>query len=105
MAGLLVATPAAADEWQSIRCIPADPSPEEMFDVTRPVDGFEAEPLKWEALHDGQNAKAALRRDLAEHHDGAAALRIDYEFTGRKELEYVQINTKLDLRDPGLGLG
>ena len=57
----LLAAPAAAEEWQSIRCIPADPSPEEMFDVTQAIDDFEAGPLKWEALHDGQNAKAAVR--------------------------------------------
>ena len=106
MVGLLVvAAPTVADDWQSIACIPADPSPEEMFDVTQAVDGFEAEPLKWEALHGGQNAKAALRRDPTEHHGGATALRIDYEFTGRQELEYLQINTKLDIREPGLGLG
>ncbi|MGO8746973.1 MAG: hypothetical protein ACLQNE_13380 [Thermoguttaceae bacterium] len=101
----LLAAPAAAEEWQSIRCIPADPSPEEMFDVTQAIDDFEAGPLKWEALHDGQNAKAAVRRDSAQHHGGDAALRVDYEFTGRKDLEYVQINRKLDFPQPGLGVG
>ena len=103
--GLLIATATAADDWQTVACIPADQPPEAMFDVTQAVDGFEAEPLKWTALHGGQNAKTVLRRDSAAHHGGAAALGIDYEFSGRKELEYVQINTKLDIREPGLGLG
>ena len=103
--GLLVAACAAADDWRSIACIPADPFPEEMFDVTHAVDGFETEPLRWEALHDGQNAKATLEQDTAEHYAGSAAMRVDYHFTGRKDLEYVQINTNLDLREPGLAFG
>ena len=85
--------------------MPADPAVEELYEPQAPAAGFEAAPVQWSASAGDQNAKAAVRRDEAEHHGGAASLRVDYEFTGKKGLEYIQVNGPAEFPAPGLGYG
>lgn len=101
----ILTTGASAVEWRPIECVPADPAPETLFEMVQTVDDFEAQSLKWEALHGGQNAQAKLSRDTREPHGGQSAMRVDYQFAGRKGLEYLQFNTKLELTRPELKLG
>jgi hypothetical protein len=96
---------AAAEEWQSIACIPADPLPETMFEVVQGVDDFETPARRWQSLRTKQNAQATLRHDTAEHHSGQGSLGVDYQFVGKKDYEYLQLETKLEISRPGLGLG
>ena len=96
---------AAGDAWQTIKCVPIDRATEAMFDVAQPLDTFEAEGNKWEALQGGQNARTVVRRDTAEHHGGAACLRVDYEFVGRADYEYIQLNLGITISEAGYGFG
>ncbi|HUT88077.1 MAG TPA: glycosyl hydrolase [Thermoguttaceae bacterium] len=95
----------AAAEWQTVACVPADLPPEAMFEVTQPVDDFEAAALAWQALEGGQNAKCLLGRDAEMRHGGQAALRVDYDFVGKPEYEYIQITTPLDVPTAGCAFG
>jgi hypothetical protein len=96
---------AAEGDWAAIECVPADLPPDALFDVGQVVADFEDAMPKWEALRGGQNAHAVLRRDDAECHGGKASLRVDYEFSGRKDYDYVQIAADLELPQPGTGFG
>lgn len=91
--------------WQPVACIPSDLPPEAMFEVMQPVDDFEAAAVKWSLAVGGQHAKAAVQRDAGEHHSGGAALRVDYDFVGKRDYEYIQLNGAATFERPGLGFG
>jgi hypothetical protein len=97
--------PAAEAVWEPVPCVPADLPPEALFDTARVADDFAAEALNWGVLRGGQNAMATLQRDTAEKRSGVASLRVDYEFVGKPDYEYIQTNTPLDLPEPGPGIG
>ena len=80
----------AAAQWETVPCVPADLPPETMFEVVRPVDDFEAAGPAWQAADGGQNAKCRLARDTDLRHGGQAALRVDYDFVGKPDYEYLQ---------------
>ncbi len=104
MTVLTAGFPSAA-EWRTVECVPADLPPEALFEVVEPIDGFEAEPVAWAAARSDQNARAAIVRDTGERHGGGAALAVDYEFVGKPEYEYVEVDGKAPIAKPGLGLG
>ena len=106
MPGTCSAAPeAAAAQWQVVACVPADLPPEAMFQVAQPVDDFEAPALRWQAIEGGQNARCRLARDADLAHGGNAALRLDYQFVGKPDYEYLQINTPLEISDAGYAFG
>ena len=97
----------AADDrpWQPIHGIPADLPTEEMFDVVRPMDDFEAATPQWVIAVGDQHAQATVHRDTTERHAGAASLRVDYDFVGKTDYEYIQLNGQTEFAEPGLGFG
>jgi len=95
----------AAAEWRTVACAAADLPPEAMFEVTRPVDDFEAPAVAWQAVKGGQNAKCRLAREANMRHGGRAALRVDYDFVGKPEYEYIHITTPLDIPKAGYAFG
>ncbi|MHB9081220.1 MAG: hypothetical protein ACYC3X_27425 [Pirellulaceae bacterium] len=97
----------AAEEpaWQPLHCIPADLSTEETFEVVRPIDDGEDVTPKWSAAVGDQHAQSTVHHDTAEHHAGAASLRVDYEFVGKRDFEYIQLNGETEFAQPGLGFG
>ncbi len=99
------ARPLPDAEWKAVPCVPADLPPEALFETVSPVDDFTAPALSWSALHGGQNAGAVLSRDPYVKRGGPASMRVDYSFTARTELEYVQLIRALDLPIPGIGVG
>jgi hypothetical protein len=99
------ASAALDPRWEAIECLAADLPPEELFETVRAVDDFEAESLKWTAERGVQNAQSTVNRDLSERHGGRAALRVDYDFVGKKDYEYIQVNGKAEFAQPGLGFG
>ena len=88
-----------------IECIPADLPAEAMYERVRSVDDFETTELTWAPLRSGQCAKTTLHRDTGEHHGGRASLRVDYEFIGKPDFEYIQVGGKAEFATLGLGLG
>ena len=101
-----VAAPqAAAAQWQAVACVPADLPPEAMFRVAQPVDDFEASALRWQAVEGGQNTQCRLARDANLPRSGNAALRLDYQFVGKPDYEYLQINTPLEIPEAGYAFG
>ena len=94
-----------AAEWRTVACPAADLPPEAMFEVTRPVDDFEAPEVVWVAGLGGQNAKYGLARDIENRHAGQASLRLDYEFLGKPEYEYIHIHTPLEIPQAGQAFG
>jgi hypothetical protein len=106
--GLMIATIAAAHgqgSWQSAQCVPADPTPDLLFDVVVPVEGFENYSGGWAAVEGGQMAKATVKQDMAEHHSGSSSLRVDYDFAGKKDYEYLLIHGPVDFPKAGGAFG
>jgi len=95
----------AAAEWQPVACVPADLPPEAMFQVAQPVDDFEAEALRWQAAEGGQNAACRLAGDADSGHGGRAALRLDYQFVGKPDYEYLLVNAPLEIPEAGYAFG
>jgi hypothetical protein len=91
--------------WQPVACVPADLPAEEMFDVVQPVDDSEGATPKWVVAVGDQHARAAVHRDAAERHAGGASLRVDYDFVGKRDYEYIQLNGQAGFATPGLGFG
>jgi hypothetical protein len=96
---------AADGPWRPLECVPADLPAEELFDVVQQVDGFEDPKPKWTVAIGGQNAQATVQHDPAEHHDGRGSLRVEYDFVGKKDYEYIQLNGQTEFAKPGLGFG
>jgi len=98
---------AAAGEtaWERVPCVPGDLPTEALFETIQVVDDFSAEKTAWIALRTDQNAIATVERDTEEKHEGRATLRVDYEFVGKPDLEYIQITRPLDLPERGVSIG
>jgi hypothetical protein len=96
---------AASRDWQAVTCVPDESPREASFEVVQIVDDFESEPLRWDSIGGEQSAQFTLSRDASERHRGDAALRIDYQFLGKSDVETIQIQGKLDLSRPGLEFG
>ncbi|MHC4403707.1 MAG: hypothetical protein ACYTG0_28960 [Planctomycetota bacterium] len=96
---------AAESDWQPIECIPADLPAEAAYEPVRTVDDFEAAELTWAPTRSGQCARATLHRDTNERRGGEASLRVDYQFIGKPDYEYIQVRGKAEFATPGLGIG
>ncbi|NQT16047.1 MAG: hypothetical protein HQ582_25045, partial [Planctomycetes bacterium] len=101
----VLSAPFAAAQWETVTCVPADLPPEAMFEVTRAVDDFEAAELTWQAAGGGQNAACRLARDADVRHASKVVLRVDYDFVGKPDYEYLLLNTPLDIPEPGCAFG
>ena len=91
--------------WQPIECVPADLAAEDLFEAVHSVDGFEDAKPKWAVAVGGQHAQATVQHDPAERHSGGGSLRVEYDFVGKKDYEYIQLNGQTDFAKPGLGFG
>jgi hypothetical protein len=105
LAGCGAALADGEQTWESVACVPADPALESLFNPVSGVDDFERESVAWKVTAGSQNAEAALARDTAERHGGAAALRVAYSFAGKKDYEYVQLEGRAAITNAGLALG
>jgi hypothetical protein len=106
LAGLAVASRIVAQPaWAPVQCIPADPTPDRLFDVEAPFEGFEQGIQGWSAAEGSQMARASVKQDASEHHGVKASLRVDYDFTGKKDYEYILIQGPVLFPQPGKSLG
>jgi hypothetical protein len=96
---------AAATDWQPVEAVPLDLPPELLFETVRVVDDFEGATLNWRAERGEQQAEATARPDTSQRHSGAASLRVDYVFSGKPGLDYIQVNGQAEFTQPGLGFG
>ncbi|NQT51235.1 hypothetical protein HQ576_04260 [bacterium] len=92
-------------EWAKIECPLADLEADQLFESVKLLDDFEKGVGAWRAGAGGQQAKATLARATDEKHAGQAALRVDFEFIGKKDYEYIEVGSGATLEQPGLGLG
>ncbi len=102
---MMIGAVAWGDDWTPINCPSADLPPEAMFDTVRTVDSFEESPLRWQAASGEQNARCHLVRDTATCRDGQGALRVDYDFVGQRQYEYLQLGMPLQIPTEGLAFG
>ncbi len=102
---LFTAAVLSAQDWTPVACAPADLPPEAMFDVVQAIDGFEDVALNWTAVTGGQNARGQLARDTSTVHGGTGSLRVDYDFVGKPEYEYLQLGMPLEIPEPGCAFG
>ena len=92
---------------QEIKCPAPDLSPEQSYVPISEIEGFENLDTAWAAADGSQSAKASVVVDKAVKRDGAASLRVDYEFLAEKKLEFIQLDTGIAVTDddtPG-GIG
>ncbi len=103
----LLAVPlcAVAQPWSRIECPEAGREAHERFEVVRMIDDFEEGVEAWSAFSGGQQARSGLSRTTEEKRTGRASMRVDFEFTGDKRLEYVELGKETVFKGPGLGLG
>ena len=102
---LLLSCHATAADWSPIKCVPVDLPTEALFQVVQPVDDFEAADVGWQAVSGGQNTRCEIVRDTHIAHQGQAALRVDYDFVGKADYEYLQINVPLEIPQAGNAFG
>ena len=79
------------DEWKTVPCAPADLPPEAMFDVVEQVDEFEGPDVQWKSLLGDQNARCTLHHDSSVRQSGAGSMRVEYDFVGKPDFEYLQL--------------
>ena len=91
--------------WQQVASVPVDLPPQETVEILQSVDAFEDAAPKWTVAVGDQHASARMHQDSTERHGGHTALRLDYEFVGKREYEYVQLNGPAEFAKPGLGMG
>lgn len=91
--------------WAPIEGPTSDVATEARYDSQRPVADFESEEQTWTSLRSGQCAKVALSRDADVHRNGTASLRVDYAFVGKQDVEYIQLQHRVEVATVGLGLG
>ena len=91
--------------WSVVACPLADRDASERFEAVRLLDDFGHGLEGWTAGAGGQNAKAALALDTAERRTSSASLRVDYEFVGKSDYEYVEFGKHVAVEGPGLGVG
>ncbi len=99
------AAEAASAEREAVACAPGDLPPEAVFEVVEPVDDFEASVVGWHAADTGQNARCRLARDAGTRRHGEAALRVDYEFVGKPDYEYLLVGAPLEIPEAGRAFG
>jgi hypothetical protein len=96
---------AAEVAWETVPCVPGDLPTEALFETLRMVDDFSTEKTTWTVARGDQNAAATAERDEAEKHAGHASLRIDYDFVGKPEYEYIHVSRPLGLTERGVSMG
>ena len=69
------------------------------------LDDFETTSLSWRTPAGSQAAQAAVQACRDEKHAGQAALRVEYKFTGRAGLEYIDLQRSVPLSDDAAGIG
>jgi len=94
-----------ADDWTPIICVPVDLPMEMLFEPVQPVDDFETAEMRWQAVLGGQNANCEVARGTSRLHDGHGSLQASYDFRGKPEYEYVQLNTELEIPQAGYSFG
>ena len=92
-------------QWAPITCVPADLPPEAMFEMAKGIDDVESADLRWQAILGGQNTQCRLARDETAKREGKASLRVDYDFVGKSDYEYIQINIPLEIPEAGYAFG
>ncbi len=95
----------AEASWQPVASIPVDLPPQELVESSQVVDECEDVTPNWSVAVGDQHAEAKCERDDHERHGGTASLRVDYQYVGKKDYEYVQLNGSAEFAKPGLGLG
>ncbi len=103
----LASLPALAwgDQFVEVTCPPVDAPPEAMFDVVKQVDTFESATLRWTPSRTDQNAHCTLHHDPTQQRGTAGSMRVDYEFIGKRDYEYLQFGTPLEVPKSGLAFG
>ena len=76
-----------------------------MFEVVQARMISRALHPEWTPAVGGQHTKATVQRDTSEFHGGSAALRVNYDFVGKRDYGYIQVNGAATFDKPGLGFG
>jgi len=95
----------ARGEWQAVRCIPVIPPLAKRIETIRIVSDPEQAPPRWKDIRGSQQAAVTIRAEEGKALHGNKALVLDYEFSGKLPLEYVEVAPPdLPISGPGLGL-
>jgi len=97
-----IAQPAA---WDAIECPEVDRTVAQQFQPGAEIDSFDTGLGGWRAFQGGQQARSTLALDDRVKHAGAASMRVEFEFTGDKKLEYVNFGREIAIPARGSGLG
>ncbi len=89
-------------DWQPIRCTPGPLRLTQRFEV---LQRLETPLSQWQAFTHSQSASAAVTVESAGGPDRSPALRVDYEFKGDRDLEYVDIGPDLPVARLVAGAG
>jgi hypothetical protein len=88
--------------WQPINCPPGPLRLSQRFEL---LQGLDVPLSQWQAFTHGQSAPATVTVEASAGPDGSPALRVDYEFKGDRDLEYIDIGPDLLLDKPVEGAG
>lgn len=91
--------------WTEVECPEVPRSLHERYATAVMMEEFEDGATVWKAQLGEQNAQATAAATQEEKHQGQGALRVQYEFGGHTNLEYVAVERPLRLPEGAVGLG
>ncbi|MBU0610018.1 MAG: hypothetical protein KKI08_19185, partial [Armatimonadetes bacterium] len=100
---LALCTASLAQDWREIKPPPTRQDVSQTYERVGVLDALD-DAAKWKGSEHGQSAKSAV--SLGEgRQPGTKALRVQYEFTGRAGLEYVDVAGNLPIPDDATAVG
>lgn len=106
-AGLLccVAGVASGQQWTRFNCPPAPVALAEQYETVHTLADFENGTAGWQAILGDQQARSDLSIEADGGRKGSDCLRVNYEFVGRDEMEYVAFGPGTVIENSDLSVG
>jgi hypothetical protein len=95
----------AADPWVRVNCPEVPQALANQFETVRTLSDFEDGVGTWKSILGGQQAKSAASAETGSGRSGSKSLRVDYEFVGKEDYEYVAFGSGATVDEPGHSLG
>lgn len=96
---------AAAESWPPIACPEVPQALANQYEVVTVLSDFETAAGSWKSILGSQQAQSKTVAEPGSGKDGSGSLRVDYEFVGKEDYEYVAFGPGTSIEQPGSSLG
>ncbi len=95
----------AAQPWTPLACPEVPQALANQYEEVHVLSDFEEGAGSWKSILGGQQAQSKASGESASGTGGSGSLRVDYEFVGKEDLEYVAFGSGTTIEQPGQSLG